>query len=348
MLTVGVAGLGRISEQHIKTLAFIDNVKLVAVFDIRKKQVETWSRKLSVPGYTDIHLFFDSNLFDAVLILTPPETHKEIVCEATKRKKAIFCEKPIAHTTEEAEEIASMVESANVPFQCGFTERFNRGYQIMHKAVKDSLCGQIQCIRTTRDVAKHVIFDGWIKDPLRGGGPIIECIIHDIDLSCWMLHDNPVEVFASTSEEYGVDASDAQVMMKFSKGAIACFSSSWKLSKSATFRSTMELLGSKGRLQITNPSQGWVDIQSDTNVSSLYPITNGEEYPDIKSSPYVLDIGHMDPIVGAYAQQFRAFYRHVILSEPSQSTVRDAVRALQFAIAAHTSVQIGEKIYIGQ
>jgi len=59
--------------------------------------------------------------------VTSTSTHKEVVLDAVGNGKAIFCEKPIAMSLEEAREMLEKVEAAGVFFQPGFQRRFDAG-----------------------------------------------------------------------------------------------------------------------------------------------------------------------------------------------------------------------------
>ena len=68
------------------------------------------------------------SVVDAVVIVTPTDTHGTVTKTAAAAGKAIFCEKPLAISLDDALEMKRVVEASGVFFQLGFMRRFDRGY----------------------------------------------------------------------------------------------------------------------------------------------------------------------------------------------------------------------------
>ena len=97
-LNIGVIGLGRFGQVYAKDIAHrIPNVNLVAVADKEFSVAQEFSQRYNVPAYYSDHndLLADGNV-DAVVVVTPTSTHKEMVIESAEVGKFIFCEKPIS------------------------------------------------------------------------------------------------------------------------------------------------------------------------------------------------------------------------------------------------------------
>ena len=72
---LGIIGLGNIGQIHLKNVATIDNIDLVAVCDIdRQKAFETASL-YKCKAFEDYQVLFNEGLCDAVLIATPHYSH---------------------------------------------------------------------------------------------------------------------------------------------------------------------------------------------------------------------------------------------------------------------------------
>jgi hypothetical protein len=61
-------------------------------------------------------------------MITSTSTHREMVIDAARGGKALFCEKPISLSLEEAEQMLQVVENTGVFFQMAFQRRFDAGY----------------------------------------------------------------------------------------------------------------------------------------------------------------------------------------------------------------------------
>src|SRR5262252_4910576 len=135
-LNVGVIGLGRLGRIYAEDLAcYVPNARLVAVADNRAEVAARFAEEYGVPKWYGSHrdLLNDKDVA-AVAVITPTNTHKEVVIEAAGRGKAIFCEKPISLSIADATEMLDAVERSGAFFQIGFQRRFDSGYiEAKHK-----------------------------------------------------------------------------------------------------------------------------------------------------------------------------------------------------------------------
>lgn len=91
---------------------------------------------------------------DAVIIASPARTHAANIIAAAKKGKAVFCEKPMAVTLEEADEVIRAVNEESVPLQVGFNRRFAKGFRSAYEEIRAGKIGTPQLMRSiTRDPA---------------------------------------------------------------------------------------------------------------------------------------------------------------------------------------------------
>jgi predicted dehydrogenase len=111
--SAGIIGCGFIGveapDSHIKAYTENKRTKLDAICD--KNLIKAWQVYTQYPYAATItdkyREMLEAIKLDIVSVCTPPETHKEIVCHLAKsgRVRAIWCEKPIALTIEDADEM---------------------------------------------------------------------------------------------------------------------------------------------------------------------------------------------------------------------------------------------------
>src|SRR5262245_49052348 len=111
-INVGVIGLGRLGSLYASYLrARIPHVNLRAVSDLRETVAQTFAQENNVPKwFKDYRDLLAEKDVDSVIVVTPTSTHKEVVIEAARQGKAIFCEKPLALSLDEAEAMSSAIE----------------------------------------------------------------------------------------------------------------------------------------------------------------------------------------------------------------------------------------------
>jgi myo-inositol 2-dehydrogenase/D-chiro-inositol 1-dehydrogenase/scyllo-inositol 2-dehydrogenase (NAD+) len=90
---IGVGRLGVVYARYF--LGSIAHARLTAVSDVNEKAQQAFADEYDIPKrYADYGYLLADKEIDAVVIVTPTNTHKEIVLEAARHGKAVFCEKP--------------------------------------------------------------------------------------------------------------------------------------------------------------------------------------------------------------------------------------------------------------
>ena len=123
---VGCIGLGTRGGDLINAVVNAPNVKVTAVCDVygphRQKGIER-SRNPDVKAYVDYReLLADPNV-DAVIIATPDHWHCQMVLDAVKAGKDIYCEKGFSRTLAEAKLMRDALKRSRVVFQLGHHAR---------------------------------------------------------------------------------------------------------------------------------------------------------------------------------------------------------------------------------
>src|SRR6185503_10840435 len=78
--------------------------------------------------YPDPLALIDDAAVEAIVIVTPTHTHRELVLAAAARKKPTFCEKPPALALDEVAAMQEAITRSGMFFQMGFMRRFDAGY----------------------------------------------------------------------------------------------------------------------------------------------------------------------------------------------------------------------------
>ena len=150
-LNVGLIGLGRLGRIYARDLATrIPCTRLTAVADVDPAAVDTVAREFGVErGFTEPASIFTDPTVDAVVIVTPTSTHREMVEGAVATGKAIFCEKPLSISLDEAVAIKGAVERSGVFFQMGFMRRFDRGFAAAKRRLAEGAIGDAVVFKST-------------------------------------------------------------------------------------------------------------------------------------------------------------------------------------------------------
>lgn len=189
MNNVCVVGYGAIGPIHAEALGQVDNAQLYAVCDIDENALnnakEAYPGILCYNNYDDV--LADDNI-DSVHICTPHYLHAPMVKKALKAGKKIICEKPVAITREEFEDLLATPGIENVALV--FQNRLNPCAAKL-KEIADS--GEYGALKATkaivtwcRDKSYYDSGDWRGKWATEGGGVLINQSIHTLDLLCYV------------------------------------------------------------------------------------------------------------------------------------------------------------------
>lgn len=226
-LRAAVIGLGAIGRDHATILASLPEVECVAAADIDPSRAAACPP--GVEFMSDPLRLLDRGDIEAVWICTPQHLHREWVVAALQRDLHVFCEKPIAHTVEDADAMIAEAARASTLLCIGHTLRFHPDYQAAQSAVANGRVGRPVHLSARWNTGDHEgrVISGRTTVPL-------EMSIHDIDVLRWIAGDI-TEVFALAATETPCGPGPDAVVgtARFASGAVAALEHNW-LMPSAT------------------------------------------------------------------------------------------------------------------
>ena len=234
---VGLIGAGNIGLTHLISLSTLKevgllDVDLVAICDTNKESLDRAAETFSIAApYDDYRDLLSNKEVDVVYICTPTNTHQTMVSDAAKRKKYIFCEKPLAHKANEAAEMLEVVRRARVPSAVGLVLRYDDFLLYSQKLVRESDFGtpMLAYIRDDQHIpVDFMYYSSWRGDKsVAGGGTLIEHSIHDLDILRWFFGDI-VRVYARTRFVSGKQVEDlASLVITHKSGTVSSLNSIW-------------------------------------------------------------------------------------------------------------------------
>jgi predicted dehydrogenase len=241
---IGVAGCGFIAQIHAFAIeelvkARLVDARIVAAFDPERERAERLAASSGARVAADLDDLLDA--VDAVWVCTWTASHLPVVRAAVERKLAVFCEKPLAPTTEECEEVAALL--ATVPHQVGLVLRYAPVFAAAAAVVASGEHGRPLATIFRDDQffpIQGMYGSEWRADASKaGGGTLLEHSIHDVDVLRWILGD-PVQVAARVASRFGHQGIDdvADVRLDYADGGVATLVSVWHriLSRPSTRR----------------------------------------------------------------------------------------------------------------
>jgi len=255
----GVIGCGHIAEEaHLPNLLGCPRADLVAAADTRKERLIAVRQKFGVKNlYEDYHDMLKDNLIDAVSICVPTFLHSRVAVDASEAGKHILCEKPIATTIDDADQMISAARKNDVKLMIGHNLRFLPNHELAREWVQKGKIGKVYFVRAqfassgpygTPGMASPFYFD-----PEKGGGVLLDVGSHLADLLLWMFGDiAEVRACIGTYMDEINQADDvASVSLKFERGMVGEIFASWVSTQNwhlMTDYNNLQILGTEGRM----------------------------------------------------------------------------------------------------
>ncbi len=330
-LAIGLIGLGRLGRVYARDLAGrIPETRLAAVGDTAAGVAEEVAGELDVPRhYADPAAVIDDPGVDAVVIVTPTHTHRDLVLAAASRGKPAFCEKPPALSLAEIAEMRAAIAAAGIFFQMGFMRRYDTGYAAARLAIEQGRIGTPLVFKaTSRDPFRPSLE---YADPKSSGGMLIDMGIHDFDLARWFMGEvRSVAAIGGTIaypelETVG-DIDNAVASLIFESGKLGVVD----LTRSGIYGYDIstEILGLEGTIRI-----GYL------RETPIMVMTKGSVAHD--TVPYF-----MERFRDAYTTQLQDFARRVLEGRDPAVTIDDGLEALRIGVAATRARETGATIAV--
>lgn len=185
MLKIGVIGCGAIGQEHIRRLRYmVPNAEVVGCSDYYKAAAEKAAAKYGIAAvYKSGEELIAAPDIEAIVITSADASHAGYVMEALRCGKQVFCEKPLAQTTLDCENmIAEELKHGRRLVQVGFMRRYDRGYAQMKQVIDSGELGAPLMIHAChRNMYQTEGFQTEMG--------ITNVAIHELDICRWLLGD---------------------------------------------------------------------------------------------------------------------------------------------------------------
>jgi scyllo-inositol 2-dehydrogenase (NAD+) len=330
-LAIGLIGAGRLGRVYARDLASrIAETKLVAIADPVEAVAKDVAAEFDVPThYADPLALIDDPAVDAVVIVSPTHTHRELVCAAASRKKPTFCEKPPALSLEEVAEMQDAVAKSAMFLQMGFMRRFDAGYASAKRQIEEGRIGVPLVFKSTsRDPFRPSLE---YANPKSSGGMLLDMGIHDFDLARWFMGEvRTVSTIGATIAYPELatvgDIDNAVASLTFTSGKLGVVD----LSRSGIYGYDIstEILGLEGTLRIGYLRETPVMLMTKNSVAH-------------DTVPYF-----MERFRDAYTTQLQNFAQNVQQDRPAPITIEDGMEALRIGVAATRAHETGRSVVV--
>lgn len=329
----GIISTADINNIVIPAIRKNTRCEILAIGSRDLKKAEDYALKWNIPRFFGSYeeMLKDDDI-NAVYISLPNGLHHEWCIKSARAGKHILCEKPLATSLTDCEEIITEVQKNNVFLQEGFMYRYHPQTSKIHEIIQSNIIGDVKYLYGVFSFSlKDAYGDGTTKknyrvDPKLGGGCLWDIGSYVVNFSRFITGYEPIEVFG-TSFNYRTSEVDGFFcgQLKFPYQIVAQFECSY----SQPQRTTMEIIGSKGTLRIPYP----YCLVWDGNESPTLIIDGVKTEIEIeKYNSYEKEIDH--------------FCDCVIDNKPRIIPLEDSLNNIKVLVSLHESAKNGNPVKI--
>ncbi len=328
-MRVGIVGAGTMATAHAAAWQ-ATTATLIGVTSKNQQSAVKLAQTHEVTNYPDYpSLLADVDIID---ICVPTDLHKDMVLQAAAAGKQVICEKPLALTLNDSQDMIDACNAAGVRLFNALVVRFFPQYRAAQQAVTAGSIGDIAVMRFKRVGYPPSGDENWFAFEERSGGMIVDLMIHDFDYARWLA--GPVErVYAKSIRGTQSDAPNdyALVTLSFKNGAMALIEGGWAYPP-GHFRTGFDIAGTEGLIE-------WQSDDSQT-IKTFLPQSQDKTVALVAVPSSVLA---EDP----YTTEIKHAYNAILTGEDFLVNPQDGLEALRIALAAKESLRTGQAVNLG-
>lgn len=279
----GIIGCGNVTE--VKSGPAFNKVSgstLLMVMRRDAERAQSYASRHQVPEWTsDADQLINHPDVNAIYIATPPGSHAEYAIKAMKAGKAVYVEKPMAATYEQALAMLDMSQKTGVPLFVAYYRRSLPGFLKVRELIEGGEIGQtlyvnMRLIRSARPYEKEAGKDIWRLQPEHSGGGIFyDLASHQLDYLDFLF--GPIKkvfgVAANRGGYYEVEDT-VSASMQFKNGVVG--NGIWSfVSNEHTEEDIIEVVGTRGKILFSAFQHTPIVLYRDGEVME-YPYLNPE------------------------------------------------------------------------
>lgn len=265
-----VVGVGWIAQEDVlPSFTHAENSQLVALISSDPTKHQELGKKYGVKTYTyeEYDDCLKSGEIDAVYIALPNHLHREYTVKAANAGVHVLCEKPMAVTEQECEEMTRACLDNKVKLMVAYRLHFDKANMMAVEIIKS---GKIGDPRIFNSVFTQQVVEGNVRvEPIStGGGTVYDMGVYCINAARYLFQNEPTEVFAfsaSKGEKRFEEIDEmTSAILRFPGNRLATFTSSFGTAPVSTF----QVVGTKGDIRMDSAYSYQGDIEQQQTVES--------------------------------------------------------------------------------
>jgi predicted dehydrogenase len=218
--TLAIIGCGQWGFNHVRVLRSFPTCGIKWIVDSDENRLTRLSEQFKgIHCVADIEVVLRDPQIDAVIVASPTATHHRLVSASLSAGKHVLCEKPLATTSEQAEELVDLANRTGRVLMVGHVFLFNAGIIKLRELCHTGEIGKPQYFASARTNLGPIRSDVNVAYDLA---------THDISIFNWILGGEP-EIVSATGQsflQHGVE-DVVFISMQYPQGVVAHVRASW-------------------------------------------------------------------------------------------------------------------------
>jgi predicted dehydrogenase len=324
-LSWGIISTARINRRFIPPAHESARSTVLAVASRNLESAAAFAKQWDIPlSFGRYEALLAMPEIDAVYIPLPNSLHHEWVIKAAEAGKHILCEKPLALTVAEVDDMIAAAQANGVTLLEAVVYQMHPQLARLKAVLAGGLIGQVKVIRAYYGFTWPQGATNIRLNKSLGGGSLWDVGSYPVSLANTIAGEPPVRVSGFQQTDAGVDVTFVG-QMQYPNGTLAQFSSSFR----AAYHVGAELIGDQGRIRLAEPFQPNVDHKG----SGLVHITPDDTETLIETE-----------VANPYACQVTAMERAVLDGEPVPYSLQDSRLTVETINALFQSAEQGSAV----
>ena len=327
-IRLACVGLGRWARVQARAALRGDVIELVTCYSRDEAKREAFREELGIERSSASYeeLLADPEV-EGVLLTTPNDTHRPLILQALEAGKAVYTDKPIAHSMEDARAIAEAVAASGVTFAVGHSSRRLSGHRVQRQWIDSGQLGNVSLAQAnfSNERGLQLNPNTWryyaSKSP---GGAFIQLGVHHADTLQFLL--GPVARVQACARRLYTSAEvpdSVMAILEFESGALGYLGTGW----ASPGLYTLSLQGTEANLLYDLDGTHWDEAHEVDDHSTLL----SQFYGESKRSQVAL------PRTDMFREQLEEFARAIRGEAVVEVGATEALRALAVVHAALAS-----------
>lgn len=242
-LNIALCGLGNYAAMLASGIEASEYCNLAGIVTGTPEKAAKWKKQYNIPekniyNYQNFDEIVNNKDIDLVYVVLPNGLHKEFVIRSAKAGKNVITEKPMAISAADCEEMIKTCNDNNVQLAVGYRLHYEPTHLEIKRLGQEKVFGQVRFIETslgyktydtldkTTIVDKNSQEEWRLNKKLSGGGPLMDLGIYCIQVSRYVLGEEPIAVtaqFGTVNDKNRFSETEESIswQMEFPSGAVA-------------------------------------------------------------------------------------------------------------------------------